>query len=97
VASALWIVALCLAWGAILGWVNHRLASVANLEATPAALRTPLAQTTWVLWRYDWPFQHGQHTFTVRCYEGNGTPQIEQPAPMEPDGAAGLYSKNQML
>jgi hypothetical protein len=31
--------------------------------------KTPLSQTTWVLWRYDWPFQRGKHTFTVRCWE----------------------------
>ena len=25
-----------------------------------AELRTPMSSTTWVLWRYDWPFQAGQ-------------------------------------
>lgn len=24
-----------------------------------AQLRTPLSETTWVIWRYDWPFQEG--------------------------------------
>jgi DMSO/TMAO reductase YedYZ molybdopterin-dependent catalytic subunit len=47
----------------------------------PAELRTPpLSQLTWVIWRYDWPYQSGKHTFTVRCYEGNGTSQIAHPA-----------------
>jgi hypothetical protein len=71
-----------------------------QMDAGPwqeAALRTPLSQTTWVIWRYDWPFQHGNHTFTVRCYDGKGTPQIATPAPMEPDGATGLYKKTEML
>jgi hypothetical protein len=62
-----------------------------------AELRTPLSQLTWVIWRYDWPYQSGKHTFTVRCYEGNGTPQIVPANPPEPNGATGLYSKSMML
>jgi hypothetical protein len=62
-----------------------------------AALRTPLSQLTWVIWRYDWPFQPGKHTFTVRCYDGSSTPQIVQPMPPAPSGASGLFSKSQKL
>jgi DMSO/TMAO reductase YedYZ molybdopterin-dependent catalytic subunit len=62
-----------------------------------AELRTPLSQLTWVIWKYDWPFQSGKHTFTVRCYEGNGTPQIATPSPPEPNGATGLHSRSVML
>jgi len=62
-----------------------------------AALRTPLSQLTWVIWRYDWPYQSGKHTFTVRCYEGNGTSQIAAPSPPEPNGATGLDIKSTML
>jgi hypothetical protein len=62
-----------------------------------AELRTPLSQLTWVIWKYDWPFQSGKHTFTVRCYEGNGTPQIATPSPPEPNGATGLHSRSMML
>lgn len=60
-----------------------------------AALRTPLSQTTWVLWRFDWPFQPGKHNFTVRCYDGSGTPQIIEAMPPAPSGASGLFSKSQ--
>lgn len=63
----------------------------------PALLRTPLSPLTWVIWHYDLPFEHGNHTFRVRCYDGQGTPQIVNPAPPEPDGAAGLYSKTEMF
>jgi hypothetical protein len=52
-------------------------------------MRTPLSELTWVIWRYDWPFLPGKHTFTVRCYDGNGTLQIAAPSPPEPDGATG--------
>ncbi|HYT22986.1 MAG TPA: molybdopterin-dependent oxidoreductase [Candidatus Polarisedimenticolia bacterium] len=62
-----------------------------------ALIRTPLSQLTWVLWRYDWPFRPGKHTFTVRCYDGNGTLQIAAPSPPEPDGATGLSSRSVML
>jgi DMSO/TMAO reductase YedYZ molybdopterin-dependent catalytic subunit len=62
-----------------------------------AALRTPLSQLTWVIWHYDWPFRSGKHKFTVRCYEGNGNPQISTPSPAEPNGATGLHSRSMML
>ncbi|HUK99564.1 MAG TPA: molybdopterin-dependent oxidoreductase [Nitrospirota bacterium] len=60
-----------------------------------AEIRTPLSQTTWVLWRYDWPFQQGKHNFTVRCYDGNKIPQIVEARPPAPSGASGLFSKSQ--
>lgn len=62
-----------------------------------AELRAPLSGTTWVIWRYDWPFHKGQHTFTVRCYDGSGAVQVAEPAPPHPSGAAGLHSKSMML
>ena len=39
-----------------------------------AMLRKPLSDTTWVIWRYDWPFVEGRHEFEVRTYEADGTP-----------------------
>jgi DMSO/TMAO reductase YedYZ molybdopterin-dependent catalytic subunit len=62
-----------------------------------AALRTPLSNRTWVIWRYDWPFHAGQHRFTVRCSDGIGAPQITAPSPPEPNGATGLHSRRQRL
>lgn len=58
-----------------------------------AQLRTPLSGTTWVIWRYDWPFEPGAHTFTVRCTDGAGAPQITEPSPPHPAGATGLHRK----
>ena len=60
-------------------------------------LRTPLSHMTWVIWRYDWAFEPGEHTFIVRCYDGNGAPQIETPAPPEPSGATGYFSKTKRV
>jgi len=57
-----------------------------------AQLRSPLSETTWVIWRYDWPFTAGNHTFEVRCEEGDGTPQIEESQDSRPSGATGIHS-----
>jgi DMSO/TMAO reductase YedYZ molybdopterin-dependent catalytic subunit/uncharacterized membrane protein len=66
-------------------------------EWREAQLRTPLSGLTWVIWRYDWPFREGRHTFTVRCYDGAGAPQIVEETPPAPSGASGLHSKSVML
>ena len=58
---------------------------------TAAQLREPLSGLTWVIWRYDWPFVSGEHTFEVRCYEGNGVLQPTEPSSPHPDGATGIY------
>ena len=63
----------------------------------PALLRKPLSGLTWVIWRYDWPFQHGNHTFTVRCWDAQGAAQIVTPAPPDPNGATGLFSKTEIF
>ncbi|MGW8226587.1 MAG: molybdopterin-dependent oxidoreductase [Anaerolineales bacterium] len=57
-----------------------------------AQLRSPLSETTWVIWRYEWPFAAGNHTFEVRCAEGDGTPQIEESHDSRPSGATGIHS-----
>ncbi|MEJ2557214.1 MAG: molybdopterin-dependent oxidoreductase [Anaerolineae bacterium] len=57
-----------------------------------AKLRSPLSETAWVIWRYDWPFEEGEHTFEVRCAEADGTPQIEEESSQRTSGATGLHS-----
>jgi len=59
----------------------------------PAQLRAPLSETTWVIWRYEWPFQAGEHTFTVRTAEKDGTAQIEEVHPAHPTGSTGYHQK----
>jgi DMSO/TMAO reductase YedYZ molybdopterin-dependent catalytic subunit len=66
-------------------------------EWQPAQLRTPLSGQTWVIWRYEWPVQKGKHTFTVRCFDGAGTPQIVEEAPPHPSGATGLNVRSAMF
>lgn len=62
-----------------------------------AQLRSPLSETTWVIWRYEWPFAAGDHTFEVRCAEGDGTPQIEENSDARPDGSSGIHSQEASL
>jgi hypothetical protein len=58
---------------------------------TEAQLRRPLSETTWVIWRYDWPFSDGRHVFEVRCTEGDGTPQSTERRSSHPSGATGIH------
>jgi DMSO/TMAO reductase YedYZ molybdopterin-dependent catalytic subunit len=62
-----------------------------------ARLRAPLSDTTWVVWRFDWPFEPGNHTFAVRCVDGRGVAQISEAAPPHPSGSAGIHTKSMML
>ena len=57
-----------------------------------AQLRSPLSDTTWVIWRFEWPFQVGDHTFEVRCYDGAGVLQVEEAMDSRPNGATGIHS-----
>lgn len=61
-------------------------------EWRKADLRSPLSDTTWVIWRYEWPFQAGEHTFAVRTFDGQGEMQTLETSPARPDGASGLHS-----
>jgi len=63
-------------------------------EWVEAQLRTPISDLTWVIWRYDWPFEAGEHTFTVRCVDGDGEAQIESVEGVRPSGATGLHSRS---
>jgi DMSO/TMAO reductase YedYZ molybdopterin-dependent catalytic subunit len=60
---------------------------------TEAQLRSPLSETTWAIWRYDWPFEAGHHLLEVRCVDGNGDPQIEQASEAHPSGATGIHQR----
>jgi DMSO/TMAO reductase YedYZ molybdopterin-dependent catalytic subunit len=64
----------------------------------PAELRTPpLSPLTWVEWRYPWKTQIGQHTFSVRAYDGSGQLQKAESTDPTPDGATGIHSKNALI
>jgi hypothetical protein len=59
-----------------------------------AELRAPLSDLTWVIWRYEWPFASGLHTFRVRAYDGTGQLQPTDSSAAAPSsGAAGIHLK----
>jgi DMSO/TMAO reductase YedYZ molybdopterin-dependent catalytic subunit len=66
-------------------------------EWVEAELRAPLSATSWRIWRYDWPFEEGNHEFSVRAYAGNGILQIEEFEGARPSGATGIDSMNASL
>jgi DMSO/TMAO reductase YedYZ molybdopterin-dependent catalytic subunit len=79
-----------IAWAGTRG-ISKVEVSVDNGEWVEAVLREPLSEKTWVLWRYDWAFAEGSHSFAVRTYEGDGSLQITDPAPSHPSGATGIH------
>ncbi|MBZ0300141.1 MAG: molybdopterin-dependent oxidoreductase [Anaerolineae bacterium] len=62
-----------------------------------AQLRDPLSDKTWVIWRYEWPFAEGNHTFAVRCVDGKGDPQIETSRGTRPSGATGIVTVRKQI
>ncbi len=66
--------------------------SVDDGEWIETDLRDPLSAETWVIWRYNWPYATGSHTFAVRCYDGSGEMQITGDNPPHPSGATGIDS-----
>ncbi len=79
-----------------IAWAGDRQISAVEVRVnngpwSQALLRRPLSETTWVIWRFDWPFEPGDHIFDVRTYEGDGTPQIETVAEARPSGSTGYH------
>ena len=64
----------------------------------PAELRDPpYSPLTWVQWRFDWTAAQGEHTFSVRAYDGNGDLQITEESPAHPNGATGIFQKTETI
>jgi DMSO/TMAO reductase YedYZ molybdopterin-dependent catalytic subunit len=78
-----------MAWAGARGISKVEL-SINGGEWVEAQLRSPLSERTWVIWRYDWAFSEGEHNFLVRCFEADGTMQIEEKNGTRPDGATGF-------
>lgn len=58
-------------------------------EWQAATLSTPINKNTWVQWFVDWEATAGTHYVTVRAVNKNGDMQIEERAPIAPDGSTG--------
>ncbi len=60
-------------------------------DPVEADLGDPLSDTSWVLWRYDWPYQPGLHDFSVVCYTSDGELQPTNQRGTFPSGATGIH------
>jgi DMSO/TMAO reductase YedYZ molybdopterin-dependent catalytic subunit len=85
-----------------IAWAGARVIAAVEVridggEWQPARVRAPISDRTWVIWRYDWAFTEGDHTFEVRCIEANGAEQIEAEAGVRPSGATGIHSMSAMI
>ena len=54
-----------------------------------ATLSTPVNGATWVQWYVDWDATPGTHYVAVRATDRTGKRQVEERAPIAPDGATG--------
>ncbi|MEJ1155760.1 molybdopterin-dependent oxidoreductase [Microbacterium marmarense] len=54
-----------------------------------ATTSEPINNDTWVQWYLDWDAEPGTHYVSVRAVNKNGDLQVEERAPIAPDGSAG--------
>ncbi|WP_334149591.1 molybdopterin-dependent oxidoreductase [Microbacterium sp.] len=63
--------------------------SIDNGDWVPATLSAPINDDTWVQWFMEWDATPGTHYVAVRAINKNGDLQIEERAPIAPDGSSG--------
>lgn len=57
-----------------------------------AMLAPGISKDTWYQWAAQLQMTQGTHQLQVRAFDGTGTPQTDQVAPVAPDGAAGYHT-----
>lgn len=63
--------------------------SIDNGEWQRATLSSPVNKDTWVQWVLEWDATPGSHYIAVRAINAAGELQIEESAPIAPDGSSG--------
>jgi DMSO/TMAO reductase YedYZ molybdopterin-dependent catalytic subunit len=76
------------AWAQTVG-IERVEVSIDDGDWRPATLSTPINADTWVQWFVDWDATAGTHYVAVRAVNKNGDTQIEERAPIAPDGSSG--------
>jgi DMSO/TMAO reductase YedYZ molybdopterin-dependent catalytic subunit len=76
------------AWAQTVG-IERVEVSIDNGDWTPATLSAPVNENTWVQWFLEWDATPGTHYVAVRAVNKNGDLQIEDRAPIAPDGSTG--------
>ncbi|MFS0912235.1 molybdopterin-dependent oxidoreductase [Microbacterium sp. 179-I 3D2 NHS] len=76
------------AWAQSVG-IERVEVSIDNGEWMPVTMSTPINDDTWVQWYMEWDATPGTHYVAVRAVNKKGELQIEERAPIAPDGSSG--------
>ncbi len=76
------------AWAQTVG-IERVEVSIDDGDWIPATLSAPINDDTWVQWMMEWDATPGTHYVAVRAINKDGDLQIEERAPIAPDGASG--------
>ncbi|HAQ60373.1 MAG TPA: oxidoreductase [Microbacterium sp.] len=76
------------AWAQTVG-IDRVEVSIDDGDWQAATLSSPINEDTWVQWFVDWDATVGTHYVAVRAVNKNGDVQIEERAPIAPDGSSG--------
>jgi DMSO/TMAO reductase YedYZ molybdopterin-dependent catalytic subunit len=76
------------AWAQTVG-IERVEVSIDNGDWQAATLSTPVNADTWVQWFVDWTATTGTHYVAVRAVDKAGNTQLEERAPIAPNGSAG--------
>ena len=77
-----------MAWAQTVG-IERGEVSIDDGEWQQATLSTPINDDTWVQWYLEWEAEPGTHYVAVRAVNADGDLQIEERAPIAPDGSSG--------
>ncbi|WP_353815121.1 molybdopterin-dependent oxidoreductase [Agromyces sp. SYSU T00266] len=77
-----------MAWAQTVG-IDRVEVRIDDADWRPATLSTPINADTWVQWMLEWDAAPGTHYATVRAVDRDGRVQVEERAPIAPDGSTG--------
>ncbi|GAA1825129.1 molybdopterin-dependent oxidoreductase [Agromyces salentinus] len=76
------------AWAQTVG-IDRVEVKIDDADWQPATLSNPVNADTWVQWFLEWEATSGTHNVTVRAIDRDGNLQVEERAPIAPDGSTG--------
>lgn len=77
-----------MAWAQPVG-VQKVEVQIDNGDWQETQLSTPINDQSWVQWRLEWAAEAGSHYIAVRATDKDGNLQIQEQAPIAPDGSSG--------
>lgn len=77
-----------MAWAQPVG-VQKVEVQIDNGDWQETQLSTPINDQSWVQWRLEWAAEAGSHYIAVRATDKQGNLQIQEQAPIAPDGSSG--------